>query len=77
MSAEYDATEFVDTDFQEHKTLTASTPAPTPASGPAARAPSVEEVDFRAGEAQKKLVELKRAQDSAVRQQAYVYQTKA
>lgn len=69
MSAEYDATEFVDTDFQEHKTL-AATPTPTSASGSAARAPSVEEVDFQASEAQKKLVELKRAQEALERERA-------
>jgi hypothetical protein len=63
MAAEYDATEFVDTDFQAHKTpgLTAGDPL---------RAPTREEVDRKVVEAQQKLAELKRAQEDLERERA-------
>ena len=54
MAAEYDATEFVDTDFT----------APKPA------APTRDDVDRKVVEAQHKLVELKRAQEELERERA-------
>ena len=54
MAAEYDATEFVDTDFT----------APKPA------APTRDDVDRKVVEAQQKLVELKRAQEELERERA-------
>ncbi len=60
MAAEYDATEFIDTDFHAHK---------TPA-GDSLRAPTREEVDRKVVEAQQKLVELKRAQEELERERA-------
>jgi alpha-D-ribose 1-methylphosphonate 5-triphosphate synthase subunit PhnI len=69
MPTEYDATEFVDTDFQPSK-------PPYPASAPGVatvnsyRAPTREEVDSRVSEAQRKLAELKRAQEELERERA-------
>jgi hypothetical protein len=63
MASEYDATEFVDSDFQEHKTPTAS-------SGDPLRAPTREDVDRKVVEAQQKLAELKRAQEDLERERA-------
>ena len=72
MSVEYDTTEFVDTDFQTHKTLTALTGVT--ATGPAAhsasltpRAPSREEVDARLTDTQRQIAELQRAQEEVQR----------
>ena len=62
MAAEYDATEFIDTDFQAHKS-----PAVT---GDALRAPTREEVDRKVVEAQQKLAELKRAQEELERERS-------
>jgi hypothetical protein len=62
MAAEYDATEFIDTDFQAHK-------SPLAVSDPL-RAPTREEVDRKVVEAQQKLTELKRAQEELERERA-------
>ena len=62
MAAEYDATEFIDTDFQAHKL-----PA---GAGDSLRAPSREEVDRKVVEAQQKLAELKRAQEELERERS-------
>ena len=68
--AEYDATEFVDTDFQAHKSpFAASTAASDDPLNPL-RAPTREEVDRKVVEAQQKLAELKRAQDELERERA-------
>jgi hypothetical protein len=62
MHAEYDSTEFVDTDFQTQKSpFTAPDPL---------RAPTRDDVDRKVVEAQQKLAELKRAQDSLERERA-------
>src|SRR5271154_415374 len=66
MAAEYDATEFIDTDFEAHKT-----PSPFAATGgDPLRAPTREEVDRKVVEAQQKLAELKRAQEDLERERA-------
>jgi hypothetical protein len=68
MSQQYDATEFVDTDFQTPKS-----PYATPAGAAVAssfRAPTREEVDSKVSEAQQKLAELKRAQEELERERA-------
>jgi len=65
MAAEYDSTEFVDTDFQSHKSPYASASA-----GDTLRAPTRDEVDRKVVEAQQKLAELKRAQDSLERERS-------
>lgn len=61
MAAEYDATEFIDTDFRAHK---------SPGAGDQFRAPSREEVDRKVVEAQQKLAELKRAQEELERERS-------
>ncbi|MBU6411804.1 MAG: hypothetical protein KGR98_15575 [Verrucomicrobia bacterium] len=62
MAAEYDATEFVDDDFQGRK---------SPGGAPEAlRAPTREEVDRKVVEAQRKLAELKQAQEHLERERA-------
>ena len=63
--AEYDATEFIDTDFQAHKTPSPFAPAADPL-----RAPTRDEVDRKVVEAQQKLAELKRAQEDLERERA-------
>ena len=72
MSSDYDATEFIDTDFQAHKTPY------SPAAGPgsALRAPSREEVDTRVVETQQRLVELKRAQEELEREKSALEETR-
>jgi hypothetical protein len=62
MAAEYDATEFIDTDFQAHS---ANAPAADPL-----RAPTRDEVDRKVVEAQQKLAELKHAQEELERERA-------
>ncbi len=74
MSAEYDATEFVDTDFQEHKTLSSTGAAPASALPP--RAPTREEIGLKAAEAQQKLAELRRAQEELERERASLEETR-
>jgi len=64
MAAEYDATEFIDTDFQAQKAPLAATSADP------LHAPTREEVDRKVVEAQQKLAELKRAQDELERERA-------
>jgi hypothetical protein len=56
MAAEYDSTEFIDTDFTAHKSPYA--------------APTRDDVDRKVVEAQQKLVELKRAQEELERERA-------
>lgn len=65
MASQYDATEFVDTDFQMRQSSQSTTSALT---GAMQRAPTREEVDLKVAEAQQKLAELKRAQDELERE---------
>ncbi len=67
MPTEYDATEFVDTDFQAQK---ATQTAASALAGALQRAPTREEVDLKVTEAQQKLAELKRAQEELERERA-------
>ena len=72
MSSDYDATEFVDSDFQAHKS-----PVSAAAAGAAQlRAPTREEVDAKVAEAQQKLAELKRAQEDLERERASLEETR-
>jgi hypothetical protein len=66
MAANYDATEFVDTDFMEHKSPFSSSPG----TAGTHRAPTREEVESRVSETHQKLAELKRAQDELERERA-------
>jgi DNA repair exonuclease SbcCD ATPase subunit len=63
--AEYDATEFIDTDFQAHKSPATAVSATDPL-----RAPTRDEVDRKVVEAQQKLAELKRAQEDLERERS-------
>ena len=65
MASDYDATEFVDTDFQAH-----NSPYGTPAPNDPLRAPTRDEVDRKVVEAQQKLAELKHAQEDLERERA-------
>jgi DNA repair exonuclease SbcCD ATPase subunit len=65
MAGDYDASEFVDSDFQAHKAPRSPGATPDPY-----RAPTREDVDRQVVEAQQKLVELKRAQDELERERA-------
>lgn len=69
MATEYDTTEFIDTDFQAHKTPYGSASTASTASSPF-RAPTREEVDSKVSEAQQKLAELKRAQEELERERS-------
>jgi hypothetical protein len=64
MAAEYDATEFIDTDFRAHKSPGTSSDQFRGA------APTREEVDRKVVEAQQKLAELKRAQEELERERS-------
>jgi len=67
MASDYDATEFVDPDFQAHKTPQGAVSA---LAGAIQRAPTRAEVDSKVAEAQQKLAELKRAQEDLERERS-------
>ncbi|HSU53015.1 MAG TPA: OmpH family outer membrane protein [Candidatus Dormibacteraeota bacterium] len=69
MAADYDATEFIDGDFEIHK-------SPYTSMATAQRAPTREEVDSKVAEAQQKLAELKRAQEELERERAALEETR-
>ena len=74
MSSDYDATEFIDSDFQAaHKASFSATTGPASS---ASRAPSREEVDSKVGEAQQKLAELRRVQEELERERAGLEETR-
>lgn len=74
MSAEYDATEFVDSDFQAAHKAAYTGSVTAAASG--SRAPTREEVDSKVGETQAKLAELKRVQEELERERAGLEETR-
>lgn len=71
MSSDYDASEFIDSDFQAQRARSAS-------GGPAAGqpAPTREEVDSKVAETQQRLAELKRAQEELERERAALEETR-
>ncbi len=73
MPSDYDATEFIDGDFEER-------PSPHSAGGAGAvqlpRAPTREEVDSKVVETQQKLAELRRAQEELERERAALEETR-
>jgi hypothetical protein len=73
MSSDYDATEFIDGDFEGR-------PSPHSSAGSGAlqlpRAPTREEVDSRVAETQQKLLELRRAQEELERERATLEETR-
>lgn len=70
MSSDYDATEFVDDDFQSVTKAVYATPAAVN------RAPTREEVDSKVGETQQRIAELKRAQEELERERASLEETR-
>jgi len=72
MPSDYDATEFIDGDFQVHPSAhsLASSASALP------RAPSREEVDSRVAETQQKLAELRRAQEELERERVALEETR-
>src|SRR5438552_12729620 len=68
MPSDYDATEFVDGDFQTH--------LPAPSAGRLERAPTREEVDSKVAAAQQRLAELKREKDEVERERAALEETR-
>src|SRR5437763_5054826 len=78
MSNEFDASEFIDDDFQAARKSpsgAAGNPLASPA-GEGQRAPTREEVDSRVGETQQKLAELKRIQQELERERATLEETR-
>lgn len=81
MSTEFDASEFVDKDFETARqtgfqtTTLMSAPAPL-LPGDASRAPTREEVDAQVGDKQQQLAELKRAQAELERERAALEETR-
>jgi hypothetical protein len=68
MPSDYDATEFVDGDFQPHHSSHASAPLP--------RAPTREEVDSKVAAVHHRLAELKREKDEIERERATLEETR-
>lgn len=73
MASNYDATEFIDGDFEMHKNPYS---APQAAAGQTPRAPTREEVDSRVSETQQRLAELKRAQEQLERERSALEETR-
>jgi len=68
MPSDYDATEFVDGDFQPHHSSHASAPLP--------RAPTREEVDSKVAAVHNRLAELKREKEEIERERATLEETR-
>jgi hypothetical protein len=74
MSSDFDSSEFIDGDFQAHKSPYSGAAAASSAPGP--RAPTREEVDAKVAEAQQRLAELKRNQEELERERAALEETR-
>jgi len=74
MAAEFDASEFVDADFQASRKAAALSAAAASFDG--GRAPSREQVESRVSEMQQKLADLKRAQQELERERASLEETR-
>src|SRR5689334_16595239 len=70
--SDYDASEFIDSDFESQR----SRPAPAANLTAAQRAPTREEVDSKVVETQQKLAELKRAQEELERERSALEETR-
>ncbi len=73
MASDYDATEFVDGDFQQRNSASG---AGASSGGPGQRAPSREEIDAQIAEAQQQLAELERKREEKKREQAALEETR-
>ncbi len=78
MSSDYDATEFIDGDFEGGKPAAPSSYGPLSAAAatPVGRAPTPQEVDSQVTETHQRLVELKRAQENLERERAALEETR-
>src|SRR5205809_751537 len=77
MSKAFDASEFIDDDFQAARKSPAAAANPFAASATeASRAPTREEVDSKVGETHQKLAELKRIQQELERERAALEETR-
>jgi DNA repair exonuclease SbcCD ATPase subunit len=76
MPSDYDATEFVDSDFQTAHKAAYTGAVSAAAAATTDRAPSREEVDSKVGETQQKLAELKRVQEELERERAGLEETR-
>src|SRR5436853_129353 len=76
MSNEFDASEFIDDDFQAARKGSAPGNPFAPAASDGSRAPTREEVDSKVGETQQKLAELKRIQQDLERERAALEETR-
>src|SRR5215831_17174630 len=72
MASDYDASEFIDSDFQAQRGQPAAAGDPSGSH----RAPSREEVDSKVAETQQKLAELKRAQEELERERSALEETR-
>jgi predicted nuclease with TOPRIM domain len=73
MASDYDATEFVDGDFEAHKT---SQPSASAGAGQSQRAPSREEIGSRVAETQQQLAEILREKEELERKRAALEETR-
>src|SRR5215467_2793999 len=73
MPADYDATEFIDGDFEQRPSTHS---AAAGGAVPLSRAPTREEVDSKVAETQQKLAELRRAQEELERERASLEETR-
>lgn len=73
MGSDYDATEFIDGDFEAHRAPRSSALS---GGGLGQRAPTREEVDGKVAEAQQRLSELKRAQEELERERSALEETR-
>jgi hypothetical protein len=73
MSSQFDASEFIDDDFQAARKTAAANPF---AAVSGERAPTREEVETKVGEMQQKLTELKRAQQELERERSSLEETR-
>jgi chromosome segregation ATPase len=76
MSSQFDASEFIDDDFQAARKASTAAAANPFAAAPGERAPTREEVDTKVGEMQQKLTELKRAQQELERERSSLEETR-
>jgi hypothetical protein len=76
MSSQFDASEFIDDDFQAARRSSAAAAANPFAAASGERAPTREEVDTKVGEMQQKLTELKRAQQELERERSSLEETR-
>src|SRR6266576_3296418 len=76
MASQFDASEFVDDDFQTAQAAQKGRGAAAAVIATADRAPTREQVDTKVGQMQEKLADLKRAQQELERERALLEETR-